>query len=143
MTQPIDLNLSSRPFRNNTLPWIALVGSCLLLLGFTYWNTSSYREHNRLLSEAREVKTSIAGAAFPASRVSGLTCCPSRVGSFVAAGIRPCASCVAGKGTSAACSRCAMPPLRPQLSTAIASSSSVWIRIAALPSPTGSLPSIS
>jgi Tfp pilus assembly protein PilN len=52
----LDLNLASRPFRNNTLVWagylILLVGA----VGFSYWNISSYREYNHELAEREAEK---------------------------------------------------------------------------------------
>lgn len=40
--QPLDLNLASRPFRNNTLPWAGLAVLAVGLLVFTWWNVTSW-----------------------------------------------------------------------------------------------------
>ncbi len=42
MMQPLDLNLASRPFRNNTLPWAGLAVLTVALLVFTWWNATSW-----------------------------------------------------------------------------------------------------
>jgi hypothetical protein len=42
--QALDLNLASRPFKNNTLLWAGYVSSCLLLVGFSVWNVLTWRE---------------------------------------------------------------------------------------------------
>jgi Tfp pilus assembly protein PilN len=42
MMQPLDLNLASRPFRNNSLPWAGLAVLALALVAFTWWNVSSW-----------------------------------------------------------------------------------------------------
>jgi Tfp pilus assembly protein PilN len=47
--QPLDLNLSSRPFRNNTLLWAAHVAACGSLLAFSVWNVSTFLEEGRAL----------------------------------------------------------------------------------------------
>jgi hypothetical protein len=49
--QPLDLNLSSRPFRNNTLLWVGHVTAALLLLAFTVWSVTTYRENARRLDQ--------------------------------------------------------------------------------------------
>ena len=56
--QPLDLNLATRPFRNNTLLWTGYGGALLLLLLFTYWNVTSFTEHRRLLRDSRDVAMS-------------------------------------------------------------------------------------
>jgi hypothetical protein len=40
--QSLDLNLASRPFRNNTLPWAGLVLLALALAACTWWNVTSW-----------------------------------------------------------------------------------------------------
>lgn len=40
--QPIDLNLSSRPFRNNSLLWLGIALGFVSLVAFSYWNYQSY-----------------------------------------------------------------------------------------------------
>src|SRR6185295_8476362 len=42
MMQPLDRNLASRPFRNNTLPWPGLAALTVALLVFTWWNATSW-----------------------------------------------------------------------------------------------------
>jgi Tfp pilus assembly protein PilN len=42
MIPSLDLNLATRPFRNNTLPWTGLVLGVLLLGAMTYWNVTTY-----------------------------------------------------------------------------------------------------
>ena len=43
--RPLDLNLASRPYRNNTLVWLAYIGLFLAAVAFSYWNVSSYRHY--------------------------------------------------------------------------------------------------
>jgi hypothetical protein len=52
--QPVDLNLATRPFKNDTLPWVGfLVG--LLVLGYvTWWNVVAFAENRTLLAEHEE-----------------------------------------------------------------------------------------
>jgi hypothetical protein len=40
--QSLDLNLASRPFRNNTLPWAALAVLATALVAFTWWNATNW-----------------------------------------------------------------------------------------------------
>lgn len=42
MMQPLDLNLASRPFRNNTLPWAGLAVLAVALLVSTWWNVTNW-----------------------------------------------------------------------------------------------------
>jgi len=44
---PLDLNLASRPMRNNTLLWIAHAALALAILGGTTWNVTAYVRHDR------------------------------------------------------------------------------------------------
>ena len=46
-TNPLDLNLASRPIRNNTLPWVAHSALLLVVLGGTVWNVTGYVRHGR------------------------------------------------------------------------------------------------
>lgn len=49
--QPLDLNLSSRPFRNNALLWTAcLVGAAAVVAG-TVWNVETWRRADRRYGE--------------------------------------------------------------------------------------------
>jgi hypothetical protein len=47
MLNPLDLNLASRPIRNNTLLWGAHVALAVVVVGGTIWNVSSYVRHGR------------------------------------------------------------------------------------------------
>lgn len=49
--QRLDLNLATRPFRNNTLIWGGYTVAATLLLGFAIWNGTTYRSHIALLNE--------------------------------------------------------------------------------------------
>jgi len=40
--QPLDLNLSSRPFRNNTLLWAAFSVAAVALIAFSWWNVDAW-----------------------------------------------------------------------------------------------------
>lgn len=55
--QPLDINLASRPFRNNTLIWTALVVLTTGLIGLTYWNyhqwSSNSSEYERIAGTVR------------------------------------------------------------------------------------------
>ena len=45
----LDLNLATRPFRNNTLVWAGYLILFVAAVGFSYWNVSSYRHFDREL----------------------------------------------------------------------------------------------
>lgn len=47
MVNPLDLNLASRPIRNNTLLWVAHAALLLGVLGGTVWNITGYVQHRR------------------------------------------------------------------------------------------------
>jgi len=49
MMNPLDLNLASRPMRNNTLLWVAHAALALAILGGTTWNVTAYVRHDREL----------------------------------------------------------------------------------------------
>jgi Tfp pilus assembly protein PilN len=51
--QSLDLNLATRPFRNNTLLWIGYSLAVVLLGVFTAWNVMAYQEHRTKLRELR------------------------------------------------------------------------------------------
>jgi hypothetical protein len=57
----LDLNLASRPFKNNTLLWTGYVSSLVLLVAFSVWNVMAWRSHVRQLAELRERVGSIEG----------------------------------------------------------------------------------
>jgi len=44
---PLDLNLASRPMRNNTLLWVAHAALALAILGGTTWNVTAYVRYDR------------------------------------------------------------------------------------------------
>lgn len=51
--QLLDLNLASRPFKNNTLLWLCYGLALVLVAVFTTWNVQTYGHHKRLLSDLR------------------------------------------------------------------------------------------
>ncbi len=51
--QILDLNLASRPFRNNTMLWLGHGVAVLLLVGFSAWNARSFVSEGRRYREAR------------------------------------------------------------------------------------------
>jgi hypothetical protein len=51
--QTYGLNLASRPFRNNTLPWLAFTVTAAVLAVLTVSNVRSYREHRVLADDLR------------------------------------------------------------------------------------------
>lgn len=57
MLYPLDLNLASRPFRNDTLLWLAHALAVGLLVAFSVWNVTTHARHRRELSE---LKTNVA-----------------------------------------------------------------------------------
>lgn len=52
--EPLDLNLASRPFRNNTPVWAAYVCGAALVAAGTYWNASTYFDYSARLERLRE-----------------------------------------------------------------------------------------
>jgi len=52
--QPLDLNLASNPFRNNTLLWVGYTTTTVLLLAFSVWNVTTWVEHRARLRELRD-----------------------------------------------------------------------------------------
>ena len=52
--QAIDLNLSTRPFKNDTLVWVGLVVGALVLGLASWWNVTRWSEHRTLLADLRE-----------------------------------------------------------------------------------------
>lgn len=59
--QPLDLNLSSRPFRNNTLPWTALVLGVVAVLAFSWWNASRWLSVGDRLQARRAMIADVKG----------------------------------------------------------------------------------
>ncbi len=53
MTQPLDLNLATHPFRNNTLLWAAHGVACASLLAFSIWNVTAFLDESGSLKELR------------------------------------------------------------------------------------------
>lgn len=58
--QPLALNLSRRPFRNNTLLWLLYSVAAVLLLVGSVWEVSSYYEYKSRLGAISEDVTSFA-----------------------------------------------------------------------------------
>ena len=56
--QTLDLNLATRPFRNNVLLWSAYSAAAALLLAFTIWNVRAYFDYGtRLDNLSQSVST--------------------------------------------------------------------------------------
>jgi hypothetical protein len=55
----MDLNLASRPFKNNTLLWVGYVLAFVALAAFTSWNIYAWREHVGKLAELQDTVQSI------------------------------------------------------------------------------------
>jgi len=51
--QSLDLNLATRPFRNNTLLWVGYSLAVVLLGAFTVWNALTYQQYRTRLRELR------------------------------------------------------------------------------------------
>jgi hypothetical protein len=54
MLTPLDLNLATRPFRNNTLPWAAVLVGAIALVTLTWWNVSTYMDYGDRLDRLRD-----------------------------------------------------------------------------------------
>ena len=59
MNQPLDLNLASRPFRNNTWIWIGLLLGVALVSQASWWNYSTWHAESNELAELRKSVASI------------------------------------------------------------------------------------
>ncbi len=59
--QALDLNLASRPFRNNTLIWLGYGVAVVLLTAFSVWNVNAYRANGEQLTELRDKVSKING----------------------------------------------------------------------------------
>jgi hypothetical protein len=59
MRQPLDLNMASRPFRNNTWIWIGLLLGIGLVVQASWWNYSTWSAESRRLDELRQSVRSI------------------------------------------------------------------------------------
>lgn len=57
--QTLDLNLASRPFRNNTLLWLAYTLATVLIGAFAFLNVQSYHKHAQWLVDLRQQVSTI------------------------------------------------------------------------------------
>jgi hypothetical protein len=55
----MDLNLASRPFKNNTLLWVGYLLAFFALAAFTSWNIVAWREHVAKLADLQDTVQSI------------------------------------------------------------------------------------
>jgi hypothetical protein len=55
----LDLNLASRPFKNNTLLWVGYTLAVIALAAFTAWNVIAWREHVAKLADLQDTVQSI------------------------------------------------------------------------------------
>jgi hypothetical protein len=55
----MDLNLASRPFKNNTLLWVGYVLAFIALAAFTSWNIIAWRDHVAKLADLQNTVQSI------------------------------------------------------------------------------------
>ena len=55
--QVMELNLASRPFKNDTILWVGFLCSVLLLVWWSWWNVQTYRDHHALLASLQESNT--------------------------------------------------------------------------------------
>lgn len=49
--QSLDLNLATRPFKNNTLLWGGYLGAILVLVAFSVWNVITWEDHKQRLAD--------------------------------------------------------------------------------------------
>ncbi len=59
MLQPLDLNLGTRPFRNNTMIWTGLSLGLFLLIWLSWWNYTTWKSESDALISLREDVNSI------------------------------------------------------------------------------------
>ena len=71
MVQLVELNLASRPFKNDTILWIGFFTGLLLLGWATWWNVQSYNSHRALLAALQESNTSMRARFFALERRDG------------------------------------------------------------------------
>ena len=57
--QLVELNLASRPFKNDTILWIGFLTGVLLLGWATWWNVQTYSNHRALLASLQESNSSM------------------------------------------------------------------------------------
>jgi len=50
----LDLNLSSRPFKNDTLPWVGLGLAVVALTLLTIWNVRTYRQNSKWVADLQQ-----------------------------------------------------------------------------------------
>jgi len=50
----LDLNLASRPFKNDTLPWVGLGLAIVALTLLTIWNVRTYRQNSTWVADLKE-----------------------------------------------------------------------------------------
>ena len=55
----LDLNLASRPIRNNTLLWVGHGTLAVLVIGFSAWNASTYVHHHTELKLLGDTRNSV------------------------------------------------------------------------------------
>ncbi len=59
MLQPLDLNLGTRPFRNNTMLWTGVSLGLFLLIWLSWWNYTTWKSESEALVSLREDVSSI------------------------------------------------------------------------------------
>jgi hypothetical protein len=52
--RPLELNLASRPFKNDTLPWLGAILCAGALVAGTVWNVRTYRDHALWVADLRQ-----------------------------------------------------------------------------------------
>ncbi len=57
--QVVQLNLASRPFKNDTILWVAFLSSVLLLGWWSWWNVQTYRVHDAMLASLQASNSSM------------------------------------------------------------------------------------
>ena len=57
--QVVELNLASRPFKNDTVLWVGFLTGVLLLAWWTWWNVQTYSSHRALLASLQESNSSL------------------------------------------------------------------------------------
>jgi len=57
--QSVDLNLASRPFKNDTLPWVGLVVAVLLLGAASWHNVDTWFQNRTMLADLEERQATI------------------------------------------------------------------------------------
>ena len=57
--QVLELNLASRPFKNDTLLWVGFLTGLVLLGWASWWNVQAYTGHRELIASVHESNTSM------------------------------------------------------------------------------------